>query len=203
MADMTPPAGAPAFLAIHGWSGTISPVAGDASFRRYFRVTQANRTAILMDAPPPHEDPRPFIAIAQWLRERGFETVSLYDMQNALAFGQPLPAKPIVISFDDGYRGVYDFAFPVMRAHGYTGTLFLPTELIDKQEPDYINWQMAEELARAGWKIEPHTKSHVELPGQPHNYILYQALGSMETIRAHVGYQPRYFCYPEASTMLR
>ena len=68
-----------------------------------------------------------------WLRERGFETVSLYDMQNALAFGQPLPAKPIVISFDDGYRGVYDFAFPVMRAHGYTGTLFLPTELIDKQ----------------------------------------------------------------------
>ena len=131
-----------------------------------------------------------------WLRERGFETVSLYDMQNALALGQPLPAKPIVISFDDGYRGVYDFAFPVMRAHGYTGTLFLPTELIDKQEPDYINWQMAEELARAGWKIEPHTKSHVELPGQPHNYILYQALGSMETIRAHVGYQPRYFCYP-------
>lgn len=131
-----------------------------------------------------------------WLRERGFESISLYDMQNHLALGQPLPDKPIVISFDDGYRGVYDFAYPVMRAHGYTGTLFVPTELIDKQQPDYINWQMAEELARAGWKIEPHTKSHVELPGQPHKYILYQVLGSMETIRAHVGYQPRYFCYP-------
>ncbi len=78
MADMTPPAGAPAFLAIHGWSGTISPVAGDASFRRYFRVTQANRTAILMDAPPPHEDPRPFIAIAQWLRERGFAAPAIH-----------------------------------------------------------------------------------------------------------------------------
>lgn len=78
MADMTPPAGAPAFLATHGWSGTISPVAGDASFRRYFRVTQGNRSAILMDAPPPEEDPRPFIAIAGWLRERGFAAPAIY-----------------------------------------------------------------------------------------------------------------------------
>ena len=140
--------------------------------------------------------PQDFQIQMDWLRERGFESVSLYDMQNHLALGHPLPDKPIVISFDDGYRGVYDFAYPVMRAHGYTGTLFVPTELIDKQQPDYINWQMAEELAQSGWKIEPHTKTHVELPGQPRNYILYQALGSMETIRAHVGYQPRYFCYP-------
>lgn len=140
--------------------------------------------------------PQDFQIQMDWLRERGFESVSLYDMQNHLALGKPLPDKPIVISFDDGYRGVYEFAYPVMRALGYTGTLFVPTELIDKQQPDYINWQMAEELAQAGWKIEPHTKAHVELPGQPRNYILYQALGSMETIRAHVGYQPRYFCYP-------
>ena len=140
--------------------------------------------------------PQDFQIQMDWLRERGFESVSLYDMQNHLALGHPLPDKPIVISFDDGYRGVYDFAYPVMRALGYTGTLFVPTELIDKQQPDYINWQMAEELAQSGWKIEPHTKTHVELPGQPRNYILYQALGSMETIRAHVGYQPRYFCYP-------
>ena len=140
--------------------------------------------------------PENFQIQMDWLRERGFESVSLYDLQNHLALGQPLPDKPIVISFDDGYRGVYDFAFPVMRALGYTGTLFVPTELIDKQVPDYINWQMAEELSQAGWKIEPHTKTHVELPGKPRNYILYQALGSMETIRAHVGYQPRYFCYP-------
>ena len=48
MADMTPPAGAQAFLATHGWSGTILPVAGDASFRRYFRVVQEGRSAILM-----------------------------------------------------------------------------------------------------------------------------------------------------------
>src|SRR4051812_17443128 len=72
-ADMTPPAAAAAFLASNGWVGAdILPVAGDASFRRYFRVVDGGRSAILMDAPPPHEDPRPFIEIARWLGERGF-----------------------------------------------------------------------------------------------------------------------------------
>jgi len=73
MADMTPPPGAAAFLDAHGWGeAQILPVAGDASFRRYFRAVEVGRQAILMDAPPPHEDPRPFIAIAEWLAERDF-----------------------------------------------------------------------------------------------------------------------------------
>jgi aminoglycoside/choline kinase family phosphotransferase len=65
---MKPPAHAPEFLAACGWDGAeIAPLAGDASFRRYFRVIDGNRSAVLMDAPPPHEDPRPFIAVAEWL----------------------------------------------------------------------------------------------------------------------------------------
>jgi len=71
--DMIPPAGAPAFLAAAGWGGArILPLAGDASFRRYFRVIEADRRAVLMDAPPPHEDPRPFIAVGEWLCGHGF-----------------------------------------------------------------------------------------------------------------------------------
>ena len=69
---MTPPPHAAAFLATCGWRGAeILPLAGDASFRRYFRVVHRDRSAVLMDAPPPHEDPRPFIAVAEWLVSRG------------------------------------------------------------------------------------------------------------------------------------
>jgi len=65
---MTPPAGADEFLASCGWQGAeIRPLAGDASFRRYFRVIRGKQSAVLMDAPPPHEDPRPFVAVADWL----------------------------------------------------------------------------------------------------------------------------------------
>lgn len=69
---MKPPAHAPEFLAASGWAGAeILPLAGDASFRRYFRVVTGKRSAVLMDAPPPHEDPRPFIAVAEWLASVG------------------------------------------------------------------------------------------------------------------------------------
>lgn len=69
---MIPPADAPRFLAASGWAGaTIEPLAGDASFRRYFRVFGEGRSAVLMDAPPPHEDPRPFVAVAEWLCSMG------------------------------------------------------------------------------------------------------------------------------------
>ena len=71
-AAMIPPLSAPDFLARHGWrDATILPLAGDASFRRYFRIHAGDRRAVLMDAPPPHEDPRPFVAIAGWLQEIG------------------------------------------------------------------------------------------------------------------------------------
>ena len=69
---MTPPLHAPDFLAASGWADAeILPLAGDASFRRYFRVVHGARSAVLMDAPPPHEDPQPFIDVAEWLIARG------------------------------------------------------------------------------------------------------------------------------------
>ena len=78
MADMIPPAGAAAFLDRHGWGGEIAPLSGDASFRRYFRVRSLGRSAILMDAPPPHEDPRPFLSVAQWLAAHGFAAPTIH-----------------------------------------------------------------------------------------------------------------------------
>ena len=84
---MIPPASAPEFLASCGWEGAeILPLAGDASFRRYFRVRLGGRTAVLMDAPPPHEDPRPFVAVSEWLIGRGLSAPEILarDLENGL-----------------------------------------------------------------------------------------------------------------------
>ncbi len=80
LSDMQPPEGLNAFLNEHGWNGAIvTPVAGDASFRRYFRASRKDgRHAIIMDAPPPHEDPRPFISIAEYLLQLGFRTPAIW-----------------------------------------------------------------------------------------------------------------------------
>jgi len=84
---MKPPSHAPEFLASSGWAGAeILPLAGDASFRRYFRVIDGARSAVLMDAPPPHEDPRPFIAVAEWLVSRGLSAPEIIarDLEKGL-----------------------------------------------------------------------------------------------------------------------
>jgi aminoglycoside/choline kinase family phosphotransferase len=84
---MNPPPHAHDFLATCGWQGAqIRPLAGDASFRRYFRVVHGNRTAVLMDAPPPHEDSRPFIAVAEWLARVGLSPPDILarDLDNGL-----------------------------------------------------------------------------------------------------------------------
>jgi aminoglycoside/choline kinase family phosphotransferase len=85
-APMIPPAGAPDFLARHGWDGAeIRPLAGDASFRRYFRVHRGDETAVLMDAPPEHEDVGPFLKVAGHLLDRGL-----------------LPPRPLAVDREQG-----------------------------------------------------------------------------------------------------
>ena len=124
--DMTPPAGAGAFLAAHGWSGAgIAPLAGDASFRRYFRVTEGERRAVLMDAPPPHEDARPFLAVARWLIDHGLRAPAVHaaDPEAGLVLLEDLGDDRMREAIDadpDAAVGLYRQAIDVLvalRAH--------------------------------------------------------------------------------------
>lgn len=81
---MSLPDGIEQFLASAGWqSASIEPLPGDASFRRYFRVRDGVKSAMLMDAPPPHEDPGPFLDVAHWLTEHGHRAPAIYAEDRA------------------------------------------------------------------------------------------------------------------------
>lgn len=75
------------FLAAHGWAG-VDPVrlAGDASFRSYYRLAGGSRRAVLMDAPPPLEDVRPYVAVAQVLRRLGLSAPEIYAEDSERGF---------------------------------------------------------------------------------------------------------------------
>ena len=67
------------FLAEAGWRDIApTPLAADASFRRYFRLVDGGRRAVLMDAPPPHEDVRPYVAVAEMLRGHGLSAPEIF-----------------------------------------------------------------------------------------------------------------------------
>ena len=67
------------FLGATRWEGAeIAPLVGDASFRRYFRIRRGEQSAMLMHAPPPHEDPAPFLHVARWLNENGLRGPAIY-----------------------------------------------------------------------------------------------------------------------------
>jgi aminoglycoside/choline kinase family phosphotransferase len=123
---MIPPPHAPDFLAASGWAGAeILPLAGDASFRRYFRVVQGKRSAVLMDAPPPHEDPRPFIAVAEWLVGRGLSAPEILarDLDTGLLLLGDFGSSRLRETLDDDpqrERELYELATDVLvHLHGH------------------------------------------------------------------------------------
>ena len=73
------PAGIDSFLQNAGWgAAVIDPIPGDASFRRYFRIAEQGRNAMLMFAPPPEEDPQPFLHVAHWLADNKMRAPQIY-----------------------------------------------------------------------------------------------------------------------------
>lgn len=117
--DINPPAGLDEFLAKHGWGDSaVALVAADASFRRYFRAsTRDGRNAVLMDAPPPHEDPKPFIDIARYLVGHGFRAPEIMaaDLERGLVliedFGDTQVRQHLDVVPDDAeqiYRTAID-----------------------------------------------------------------------------------------------
>ena len=121
---MIPPPHAPAFLAAHGWGGAeIAPLAGDASFRRYFRVRREADRAVLMDAPPPHEDVRPFMAVAAHLGARGFSAPRVLAADAAAGlllledFGDAL-VGPLLRSDAGQEEAIYGDAIALLAALG-------------------------------------------------------------------------------------
>ena len=136
---MKPPAHAPEFLASCGWEGAeILPLAGDASFRRYFRVVNGSRSAVLMDAPPPHEDPRPFIAVAEWLLSRGLSAPEILarDLDKGLLLLGDFGSSRLRETLDSDpsrERELYELATDVLvHLHGHPPMDGLPVHGLEQ-----------------------------------------------------------------------
>ncbi len=155
--------------------------------------------------PPPNADrlrralsvtPQTFERHLQYFAEHGYRTISLYDLHAHLKDGIPLPPKPVILTFDDGYLDAYTNAFPLLQQYGMTGTFFIVTDFINYQNPNHITWDMAREMFTGGMSIESHGRTHRDLRNRSFQFLVWEILGPLEQITHYVGHRPRFFCYP-------
>lgn len=118
-----------AFLARHGWgSARRGRLAGDASFRHYDRIAEGERRAVLMDAPPPKEDVRPFVAIARHLQALGYSAPRLLAVDEEAGlllledFGDATYTRLLAGGADE--EALYQLAVDVLAdLHGRDGAI--------------------------------------------------------------------------------
>jgi peptidoglycan/xylan/chitin deacetylase (PgdA/CDA1 family) len=125
-----------------------------------------------------------------WLDQQGYEAVTLEAVEEAWYHGGTLPSKPIVISFDDGYRPQYTFALPTLRKHGWPGVLNLKAEGSDLYESN------VKAMLAAGWELAAHTIHHSDLTTLEGEALEEEVTGSRKLLQREYGVPVKNFCYP-------
>jgi peptidoglycan/xylan/chitin deacetylase (PgdA/CDA1 family) len=125
-----------------------------------------------------------------WLEERGYQAVTLEQVQEAWYHGGTLPPKPIVLSFDDGYRPQFTFALPTLREHGWAGVLNLKAEGSDLYESN------VKAMIAAGWELAAHTIHHLDLTELGPAELEEEVAGSRKILRREFEVPVNNFCYP-------
>lgn len=132
----------------------------------------------------------------EYLVTNDYNTISLYDLDDALENGTQLPPNPVILTFDDGYSDAYSEVFPVLQANNMTGTFFIITQFADDNLAGYMTWEQINEMALAGMSMEGHTKTHPTLNERDFDFLVFQVMGSLESLAVHSGSIPRMFSYP-------
>lgn len=140
--------------------------------------------------------PNLFRQHVEYLKTEGYQPISLYEVYLALAHGYELPSKPVVLTFDDGYIDHLVAATRILAEYGFIGTFFVITGYTDNLAAGYLTWPQVAEMDAAGMEIATHSKTHPDLRGRSYDFLVYEILGSIESIESNVGTRPLTFCYP-------
>lgn len=135
-----------------------------------------------------------FAAQMRWLERHGYRAVTQRDVWNQWHRGTALPRKPIVISFDDGYRSVADAALPEMRRRSWPGVLNLTVKNLHVSG-GLSDWRVRT-LVAAGWELASHSLTHPDLPSLGDRALSREVTRSRAVLRARFGVPVDFFCYP-------
>ncbi len=163
-------------------------------------------------APPPHREAPPTISPIQFsrhlraLQRRGYSTITTEDWLAWRERGRPLPKKPVLLTFDDGYADLADHAFPLLKQYGFRATVFMVSGEINGSNRWDQSWGCEPHpLLRAdqirswsadGIEFAAHTRTHARLPGLSAVSLGEEVSGSARELRELLGVPVHAFAYP-------
>ncbi|MEU4094324.1 polysaccharide deacetylase family protein [Streptomyces sp. NPDC026673] len=162
----------------------------------------------ISDAPAPATRglsvaPAAFAGQMALLADRGFTPLGTTALAGAWREGRPLPRRPVLITFDDGYEGVHRHALPVLKGLGFPATLFVSTgwlrgtHEVPGAAPDtMLDWDQVRELRAAGVEVGGHSHTHPQLDQLGDERIRCEVLRCREILRGELGAPPLSFAYP-------
>lgn len=139
--------------------------------------------------------PELFDAQMRYLAENGYTTLTMQEVYAILSGQKTLPAKPIALTFDDGYRDFYTNAWPILHKYGLKATNYVVTDFIGWEQ--YMSWPMLQELDATGQiEIGAHTRSHADLRAISAERRWDEIIGSKAILEQGLGHPIGAFCYP-------
>src|SRR5215472_2365357 len=138
--------------------------------------------------------PADFAQQMDWLAEHAYHPVDFDDLRGYLLGNQSLPARPVILTFDDGYRDMYTTAFPILRAYQFKAVSYVVSGFLNS--PRYITVEMLLEMDAGGIQIGAHTVSHADLTRVSAGSLHHEVFDSKAELESLVGHPVVDFCYP-------
>jgi peptidoglycan/xylan/chitin deacetylase (PgdA/CDA1 family) len=140
--------------------------------------------------------PADFAAEMEWLHRAGYHALRQAQLYDALRFGAPLPPRPVLITFDDGYRDVLWNAVPVLRRLHMPATVYVITDRPGGQDTSFLDWPELRRLERLGFDVGSHTVHHVDLTAVPPTAAYEELLQSRLALERHLRRRVPWLSYP-------
>lgn len=129
------------------------------------------------------------------LASHGYQTITLDTLYAAIKGQATLPAKPVILTFDDGYIDFYTNAYPILKKYGFHATSFIPTGLMDQGY--YLHWDQIKEMSNSGLiSFEAHSVTHPNLVSLSSVSLQNELSESKKVLESKLGKTINFIAYP-------